>query len=164
MRSMIRLLESQRFQVDTSPRSLPISGNFPTSARRQTWRSTCSKTRCCDVRLLAGGARIHIDFHAARHFDDLRCFPGHFGSPCKRDDLTPSAIKLSCDEKFASEFFREIFTCVSPSVPCCSAAGQLATMRLRAKSKGDQGFLFRSGRKQGGQGAMDCNEYRIKNL
>src|SRR5262245_5995806 len=26
--------------------------------------------------LLAGGAHIHVDFHAARHFDDLRCFPG----------------------------------------------------------------------------------------
>jgi len=39
---MIRLLEFQRFQVDTNPYALPISGNFPTSERCQTWRSTCS--------------------------------------------------------------------------------------------------------------------------
>ena len=31
----------------------------------------------CRYRLLAGGARIHVDFHADRHFDDLRGFPGH---------------------------------------------------------------------------------------
>src|SRR5437016_10884020 len=43
-------------------------------------------------RLLAGGAHIHVDFHAARHFDDLRCFPGHFGSPCKQDEFTPSFL------------------------------------------------------------------------
>jgi hypothetical protein len=30
-------------------------------------------------RLLAGRAGIHVDFHADRHFDDLRRFPGHFG-------------------------------------------------------------------------------------
>jgi hypothetical protein len=41
-------------------------------------------------RLLAGGARIHVNFHANRHFDDLRGFPGHFGAPCKRDELRPS--------------------------------------------------------------------------
>jgi hypothetical protein len=27
-------------------------------------------------------------------------------SPCERDELTPSVVKLSSDEKFASEFFR----------------------------------------------------------
>jgi hypothetical protein len=42
---------------------------------------------CC--RLLAGGASIHIDFHADRHFDDLRCFPGHFGSPSGETGRTP---------------------------------------------------------------------------
>ncbi len=36
-----------------------------------------SKRESDRFRLLAGGARIHIDFHADRHFDDLRCFPGH---------------------------------------------------------------------------------------
>src|SRR5579862_2976603 len=40
-------------------------------------------------RLLASGAGIHVDFHANRHFDDLRCFPGHFGSPKRETGRTP---------------------------------------------------------------------------
>ena len=64
-------------------------------------------------RLLAGGAHIHVDFHAARHFDDLRCFPGHFGSPCKWDELPPSLLKYRVDEKFASEiFYNETCACL----------------------------------------------------
>ena len=31
--------------------------------------------------LLARGASIHVDFHAHRHFDNLRRFPGHSGLP-----------------------------------------------------------------------------------
>jgi hypothetical protein len=31
--------------------------------------------------LLAGRAGVHVDFHADRHFNDLRCFPGHFDLP-----------------------------------------------------------------------------------
>ena len=27
--------------------------------------------------LLARRAGVHVDFHADRHFNDLRCFPGH---------------------------------------------------------------------------------------
>jgi hypothetical protein len=34
--------------------------------------------------LFARGAGIHVDFHANRHFDDLRCFPGHLISPSLR--------------------------------------------------------------------------------
>ncbi|GKQ52765.1 hypothetical protein BRSPCE3_36200 [Bradyrhizobium sp. Ce-3] len=33
--------------------------------------------------LLARCAGVHVDFHAHRHFDDLRCFPGHFVLPSK---------------------------------------------------------------------------------
>ncbi|MGF6306703.1 hypothetical protein ABIB82_000850 [Bradyrhizobium sp. i1.8.4] len=33
--------------------------------------------------LLARCAGVHVDFHADRHFDDLRCFPGHFLLPSK---------------------------------------------------------------------------------
>lgn len=33
------------------------------------------------VALLARCAGVHVDFHAHRHFDDLRCFPGHFLLP-----------------------------------------------------------------------------------
>jgi hypothetical protein len=32
-------------------------------------------------RLFARSAGVHVDFHAHRHFDDLRSFPAHFGSP-----------------------------------------------------------------------------------
>src|SRR4051812_13845284 len=31
--------------------------------------------------LLACRAGVHVDFHADRHFDDLRSFPGHSGLP-----------------------------------------------------------------------------------
>ena len=31
--------------------------------------------------LLACCAGVHVDFHAHRHFNDLRCFPGHLRTP-----------------------------------------------------------------------------------
>ncbi len=43
-------------------------------------RNGCSASRVAR-RLLAGRAHIHVDFHSDRHFDDFRCFPGHFDSP-----------------------------------------------------------------------------------
>jgi hypothetical protein len=55
-------------------------------------------------RLLAGGASVHIDFHADRHFDDLGGFPGHFGSPCNRTNFALPNNLMSF-EKFASEIF-----------------------------------------------------------
>jgi hypothetical protein len=48
---------------------------------RHSRQSTLFKKMLAYCRLLAGSAGIHVDFHADRHFDDLRCFPGHFGSP-----------------------------------------------------------------------------------
>jgi hypothetical protein len=50
-------------------------------------RNGCSASRVAR-RLLAGRAHIHVDFHSDRHFDDFRCFPGHFGSPLMPDELT----------------------------------------------------------------------------
>jgi len=44
-------------------------------------QSTLFKKNALCCRLLAGSAGIHVDFHADRHFDNLGCFPGHFGSP-----------------------------------------------------------------------------------
>ena len=59
------------------------------------------KSRELSRRLLAGGARIHVDFHADRHFDDLRRFPGHLALLFER---TASVLrdKLLRNEKFAS--------------------------------------------------------------
>ena len=34
-----------------------------------------------DKVLLARCAGVHVDFHAHRHFDNLRSFPGHLGLP-----------------------------------------------------------------------------------
>jgi hypothetical protein len=60
-------------------------------------------------RLLAGGAGIHVDFHAHRHFDDLWCFPGHFGSPLLVNRLAAQGLavflKVARGENFASEIF-----------------------------------------------------------
>src|SRR5262249_53555316 len=68
-------------------------------------------------RLLAGRAHIHVDFHAARHFDDLRGFPGHFGSPLHTDEFPPSPLnyrgmKSSPVNSFVFETFGS----------CCAAA------------------------------------------
>jgi hypothetical protein len=60
---------------------------------------------CLYCRLLAGSAGIHVDFHADRHFDDLRCFPGHLGSPCVKPDELRPANKVIRNEKFASGIF-----------------------------------------------------------
>jgi hypothetical protein len=48
-------------------------------------------------RLLAGGARIHVDFHADRHFDDLWGLPGHFGSPSQNRTTSVLVDKLLLD-------------------------------------------------------------------
>jgi hypothetical protein len=55
------------------------------------------------VRLFAGGAGIHVDFHAHRHFDDLRRFPGHFGSPWSKPDELRPADKLIRVKSFAQQ-------------------------------------------------------------
>jgi hypothetical protein len=52
-------------------------------------------TRC---RLFAGGAHIHVDFHADRHFGDFRCFPGHLVLLLLPDDFRPHLLKY-CGSK-----------------------------------------------------------------
>jgi hypothetical protein len=84
------------------------------------------KTYSCYDRLFAGGARIHVDFHADRHFYDLWGLPGHFGSPCLRTGRTPrSALKLVSNENFASEIFcpkgRRILCCGAKEIGLISA-------------------------------------------
>ncbi|MEY9133474.1 hypothetical protein ACVIWV_000640 [Bradyrhizobium diazoefficiens] len=56
-------------------------------------------------RLLAGGAHIHVDFHAAGHFDDLRGFPGHLALHFREFGRIRPRVKLLRVEKFASEIF-----------------------------------------------------------
>jgi hypothetical protein len=91
-------------------------------------------------RLLAGSARVHIDFHADRHFDDFRCFPGHLVLLVKADELRP-ADKLIAYEKFASEIFYP-----EPFVLCCSAKGNHTFVRPGVKTKTDrQGSSRQSG-------------------
>jgi hypothetical protein len=53
------------------------------------------------VRLLAGGAHIHVDFHANRHFNDLWCFPSHLALLLVKLDEISSEAKVSWMEKFA---------------------------------------------------------------
>jgi hypothetical protein len=77
-----------------------------------TGRPTCAK-RVLTNRLFAGGAHIHVDFHAAGHFDDLGGFPGHFGSPFSDFGRLRPGAKLLRAQKFASEIF--------PRNPCCGA-------------------------------------------
>jgi hypothetical protein len=41
----------------------------------------CRRSRADRCSLFARCAGVHVDFHAHRHFDDLRSFPGHSGLP-----------------------------------------------------------------------------------
>jgi hypothetical protein len=58
---------------------------------------------CCEL-LFAGRAGVHIDFHADRHFDDLRRLPGHFRSPCS-GTVFALGSKLLRLKNFASDLF-----------------------------------------------------------
>src|SRR5690348_4259666 len=101
-------------------------------------------------RLLAGRAHIHVDFHAARHFDDLRCFPGHFGSPCKLGRLPPSLLnypltKSSPVKSLAMGRRRVLCSAVSTSARDCQIPRRSRGSSLRS-STGTRGqALWRTG-------------------
>jgi hypothetical protein len=62
--------------------------------------------RSCESRLLAGGARIHVDFHADRHFYDLWCLPGHLALlVVKNRTVSALSDKLIRNLNFASKIF-----------------------------------------------------------
>ena len=71
--------------------------------------------RLAAARLLAGRGGIHVDFHAAGHFDDLGGFPGHWALLLK---VFPSTVshKLLRKEKFGEIFFEPKI-----EVICCDA-------------------------------------------
>ena len=48
------------------------------------WDDALEPGRSSRRYLLACGARVHVDFHANRHLNDLRCFPGHQRTPSSR--------------------------------------------------------------------------------
>ncbi len=103
------------------------------------WRSTLSQNVKLSHSLPAGGARIHIDFHADRHFHDLWGFPGHFGSLLFNFfNRTDSALgdKLMRNEKFASEIFFK--HALIPFDLCCTAKGIHVFVRHDVKPKTDQ--------------------------
>src|SRR5690348_13909274 len=84
---------------------------------------------------------------------------------CKGDELPPSPTNYSLTKTSpVNSFGKSSRACglrvhlLRCNKAFCRGGGG------RAKSKDDQGVLFRSGMKRGGQGTMDCNEYRIKNL
>ncbi|MEY9123067.1 hypothetical protein ABIA03_005014 [Bradyrhizobium yuanmingense] len=99
---MIRLLEANwrgGSQAET------VSDKVSLCRKRiVTERTTCAE-RVSTSRLLAGGAHIHIDFHAAGHFDDLRGFPGHLALHFREFGRIRPLDKLVRTAKFASEIF-----------------------------------------------------------
>jgi hypothetical protein len=101
---MIRLLEGTLrggSQADTNP----VFRKRIVTEKDSTERTTCAECELTN-RLLAGGAHIHVDFHATGHFDDLRGLPGHLGFPFFNRTNSALADKLVRNEKFASEIFR----------------------------------------------------------
>ena len=113
---------------------------------------------CC---LLAGRGHIHVDFHAAGNFNDLRGFPGHLGSPCKGDEFSTLDTKLARDEKFASEIF---FPCKPQRVFVAMQQAATDFSGGRSKQKPIKGFI--SALRQGavGKGRLRRWNHRIKNL
>ena len=120
------------------------------------------KSTCVNVklrrRLLAGGASVHIDFHADRHFDDLGGLPGHFGSPCNRTNFV-LLNNLVPFEKFASEIFGRNPMC------CYVAARKELTVLCEPMSNQRQinGFKMVRLIRVTGCGATHNGEFRIKN-
>jgi hypothetical protein len=115
---MIRLLEiSKYFEGGRRHGHVPMVGNV---SRLEVHL----KSNVMLPRLLAGGARIHVDFHADRHFYDFWGFPSHFGSLLfQLFNRTVSALadKLVRNEKFASEiFFKPVLMTFGL---CCTAKG-----------------------------------------
>src|SRR6185436_9840191 len=100
-RSMIRLLELPDLKTQTeltnATRWTPASDTVPLSGTCQARKSTCVR---CEMRcrLLAGGAHIHVDFHADRYFDDFRRFPGHLALPLLPGELRPCRLRY-CGSK-----------------------------------------------------------------
>ena len=70
----------------------------------------------CRYRLLAGGARIHVDFHADRHFDDFRCFPGHLALLLIPDGLRPQGVRYCGSKSSPAKSFS-----TGPGALCCIA-------------------------------------------
>ena len=68
------------------------TGTVPLLGTRHARRATLGQNVKQSGRLLAGGTRIHVDFHADRHFDDFWCFPGHFGFSLQMDELPPCPL------------------------------------------------------------------------
>jgi hypothetical protein len=89
--------------------------------------------------LLAGGAGIHVDFHANRHFDDFRCFPGHFGSPYKPDELPPWLLNYRAKKSSPAKSFA-----INPRVLfCCSAIAPCGIVfDLKINQNGIKGFTI----------------------
>ena len=63
------------------PGSLYRTAKQPTSATARSSKSPPEPGRSFRCSLFARGAGVHVDFHAHRHLDDLRSFPGHSGLP-----------------------------------------------------------------------------------
>src|ERR1700686_5277853 len=60
----------------------------PAAARSKTLLLEPGRSPRCG--LFARRAGVHVDFHAYRHFDNLRSFPGHTFLPGLRRDVAPT--------------------------------------------------------------------------
>ena len=57
------------------------------------WDDALEPGRSSRRYLLACGARVHVDFHANRHLNDLRCFPGHQRTPSSRQGCRINMVR-----------------------------------------------------------------------
>ena len=106
-----------RASTTNAARWTPASDTFPLSGTCPTRKSTCVRYEM-RYRLLAGGAHIHVDFHADRNFDDFWCFPGHSDLPLIPGELRPCRSRYCGSKSSPVKSFAWNSICL-----CCAAKG-----------------------------------------
>jgi len=104
------------------------------------------------LRSLARCAGVHVDFHAHRHFDDLRCFPGHFLLPSiswrKSRAARQARAALSRAQAGVVRTRLRCWTCrngrpLADIPPGCETAGKFRAHRVLPKSEIVTFFVMR---------------------
>ena len=80
-------------------------------------------------RLFAGGAGVHVDFHADRYFDDLGGLPGHFVSLVKNRMNFTSVTGADADQASAAVL----------NVNCADQIAETTQLLRQDRTAGDDG-------------------------
>ena len=85
---------SGRLRCKPNNRELRCEASAGGGSKNSTkWDDALEPGRSSRRYLLACGARVHVDFHANRHLNDLRCFPGHQRTPSSRQGCRINMVR-----------------------------------------------------------------------